>query len=671
MKKSLLKILIACLSISFPGSINAQNTLNRNGTSVAADSFMLWKGRFEKGKFICENGAVITMDPKTKDPQVNFPQGKDPMKTVIDEIDKTNDAEKELQDAARGDENGVKFYPVVAESIKLYEQLKEETKSIVLQDIDWGDDEFPSFRPLGPTGMKDFLLNTVCPKARPVYDEVMSYVDKIKHDQNPDIPIPPTADYFNCWGCDKKKRDDYDLAVKKYVKDFFKEESKEIRNSLGLMRLLVLLFGKDVSFDGAVSKGGWDPSMQSAIDDAIGSSKHPTFCTFIGDASYHLQEAVHEIVSYAIKKADLLAKKYLKADYDLQLEPVILVCLNISRQAALLGQDGREDYFLQTAGNACKALFDDWSNRKTSTNDYTRFADIPFILGILRQAELLSGTDYGISKKLLSLMDEDDRFRITIDVETSVGHSPVFQKMQYHSDGYLMAVWDEDSTGCLKWIPVSAKGNKNMMIYTQLRQAEVTGPAPHLEYVGTHDFYLNFTLKANFCKDPQADTLWVKTQLLSDPATGYKWSIAGREAAGGPFERFSGFSLFIDPMKSGMEMKREAETGELQKKLQQNLATSQQALEKAKAFQQLQQSGANSAELGQKLSDTFQSTTNANNGVNNLQVEAAVFPVNVSNKEKVLIDQTFEASDFNPTAAAQGLISVGKVKVRLEYIAHQ
>ncbi|MDP4262175.1 MAG: hypothetical protein Q8941_06555 [Bacteroidota bacterium] len=656
---------IVCLCICS----RAQNTLSPKNPALNKDTFMCWTGHFEKGKFITGNGAVITLNPKTKEPEINFPDGKDPMQPVIDENNRTDVAEKELQEEGHENENGIKIYPVVAKAIELYERLKEETNTIILQKIDWGEEGNSQVRPLGPAGMQDYLVNKACPRIKPIYDDIMDFVKKIKEDKNPDIPVPPTADYFNCWACDKKKRDNYDTLVKHYVDDFFKEEQKRIRNILSVEKELTLVFGMNTSINGEITEGAHsDASMQEAINQAIGSTKHPTFCTFLEDAPYKLNEALYSIIQYCKKKAELLSRKYLNPHYDLQVQPVILVCLNISRQAALLNMGGEEDYFLPQCASACKALYDDWLDRKVKDRDFTRFADIPFMLGVLRQAILLGyGDNDGLDKKLLKLMN-DDQFRLTIDVETNVGHAPVFQIMQYHCDGYLIAVWDEDSTGCLKWIPASAKGDKNMLIYTQLRQAQVTGPSPHLEYAGTHDFYADLQLKVRFCQNEQHDTLFIKSHLLPDPVTGYKWAMAGRTVPGGVFESFSGFQLFIDPMKTGMEMKKEAESGELQKNMQQNLTVNaEQALQKAKQLQQMQRGNMSPGEMQAKLNEVFQSANSADNSLNSLSMNTVKLPVNVSNKNVVLIDQTFDATDFNPTAAQQGLISTGKIRVRLEY----
>lgn len=654
-------MLAACL----PGFMKAQNTLSPGNNK---DTFMFWTGHFEKGKFIAGNGAVITMDPKTQTPEINFPKGKDPMQPVIDEIEKTGQAEKELEEEGRENENGIKIYPVVAQAIELYEKLKEETNNIISQNIDWGDDNSQSPRIFGPEGLKDNLLNKECPRIKPIYDDIMAYVKKIKDDPNPDIPVPPAADYFNCWGCDKTKRDNYDTLVKHYVDDFFKEDEKRIRNIMQLMRELVLVFGRNVSINGGITEGAkWDASMQDAINEAMGSTKHPTLCSYLNEAPYQLEQGLYTILSYCLKKADMLAQKYLTGHYNLHVEPVIRVCLKISRQTQMLGMDGHESYYIPQASAACKALYNDWVERKVKENDYTRFADIPFLLAFLREYLMLGGLDVGFGKKFEKLMS-DNRFRLTIDVETNVGHAPVFQVMQFHSDGYVVAVWDKDSTGCLKWLPAGTKDDKNMLIYTQLREAQVTGPSPHIEYAGTHDFYLDFQLKVRFCKAEADDTLFINSHLIPNPVNGYKWTIAGRELAGGPFESFSGLQLFIDPMKAGMEMKKEAESGEFQKKMQANVTmNAQQALEKAKQFQQMQQGGMSPAEMQAKLSEAFQSTNEAGNGLNSLTTKTVSLPVTVTNKNAVLIDQSFDATDFNPTAAKQGMISTGKIKIRLEY----
>lgn len=650
----------------------AQNLVSPAGTSSNKDTFMCWTGHYEKGKFITGNGGAITINPKTKCPEISFPAGKDPMQQVIDENNRTEQAEKELQEEAHQIDNGIKIYPVVAEAVKLYEKLKEETNNIILQKIDWGEqDDDKGFRFTGPAGLQEYLVNKACPAMKPVYDDIMNYVEKIKNDQSPDLPVPPAADYFNCWGCDKKKRDNYDTLVKYYVKNFYKEDALRIRNVLSMERELMLVFGKTTYLGGQTTEGAqWGSSMQEAINQAMGSNKHPTSCTFLEDAPYKLNEALTAIMKYSLKKADLLARKYLNKHYELQIRPVILVCLDIARQAELLGMNGGEENLLREAASSCTNLYMDWRDKKVKEQDFSRFADIPFLLAISRQSILLGSHDESLDKQFEKLMN-DDQFRLTIDVETNVGHAPVFQVMQYHSDGYVVAVWDDDSTGCLKWIPVSAKGDKNMLIYTQLREARITGPSPHLEYAGTHDFYADVMLKAHFCQNEQHDTLFIKSHLLPEPANKYIWTMAGTTVPGGVFESFSGFQLFIDPMKAGMETAREAQSGELQKNLQQNvIANGQEALQKAKQLQQMQ--GKMSAgEMQSMLNQAFQSANSANSGLNSLSTNTVKLPVDVSNKNTVLIDQTFDAADFNPTAAQQGLISTGKIRVRLEYKPRQ
>src|SRR5437588_6124262 len=218
---------IFSLSILFGSvpNLRAQGTVD---STDRKDTFMIWIGHRQPGGiFVADNGAVITYDSINRKPVFRMPANRNSLQPVVEQVNNTETREDDLKHEGKSNENGYKNYPIIKEALKYYEKLKEETKNAVLKDIDWGNDDRIPPSGMGPTALKNFVLNQ-CTKIKAKYDDIISYANSVRGQRNFNLPVPPSADYFNCWGCHKNKRDEYDTLVEHYGEDFFREENRRI-----------------------------------------------------------------------------------------------------------------------------------------------------------------------------------------------------------------------------------------------------------------------------------------------------------------------------------------------------------------------------------------------------------------------------------------------------------
>src|SRR5487761_1992234 len=139
------KLLLLLSPVFFILNVHAQtNYYNQFDSAKHKDSLLIWYGEKQKdGKFRTDNGATISFNPKTGEikQDFSFGGGGDEFKNVVKELNNTDNAEKQLKKEYKDAGNDMKTYPIVQEAIELYEKLKEETKDVVLKDIDWGKND--------------------------------------------------------------------------------------------------------------------------------------------------------------------------------------------------------------------------------------------------------------------------------------------------------------------------------------------------------------------------------------------------------------------------------------------------------------------------------------------------------------------------------------------------
>lgn len=628
------------------------------GGAQKKDSLFIWAGRIKKdGSFLADNGAIVKFNKKSGDLNLSFATGRDPLQPVVDGLDSTREAEVQLAKAIPGNENSIKIYPVVAEAIQLYEKLKEETKDLVLQDINWGDDRGKSFRALGPEGFKFKLINGECPRLQPIYEDIMAYAERVRQEKAFDLPVPPAADYFHCWACDPQRQDDYDTLVAHYVGDFFKEDAKRIRNILSIFRECLLLGIWHTDFDGGkgINASRADPKMANAIDATFGNTYHPTSCTFLFNAEYDLRRALEAIVLHELARADALWRKYRK-DH-MRLAPVIAVNLRILRDASMLGFHTASGEFMAGAAEEMFRFYEEWSDKLLKERDFSQIPNIPFMLLTYRQSVLL-GHDQSSEQRDMNDLINFNRFKLTIDLRTRVGKGSAFQTLHFHGQGYLLAVFD--STDCVRWVPWGWHDNENSGLPVTLLEAVWQQPDISISYEGTRDFYMRSLLfRMHRCDSGDRDTL-IATGFSPAPGKQANWIVNGTRIG------FTG--MFGDPMQlfrnsltSGVEAYAGAKTGSLYNSVNQQHAGMQSFMQNA---QNRPAPSHDPLQRAKQAYDLYRQGEDVNRGFSNM-ITQVPFVVTLRNNGTVLLDRQFDAKEMNPPLAEA--IVYGDLHIRLEH----
>jgi hypothetical protein len=640
--------------------VNAQMT---GDSTQREDSFMIWTGHWQPhGIFIADNGAVITYDSIKRKPVFTMPAARNPMQHSVDEVNNTGKEEDDLEQDAHKDESGYKNYPIIKEAVKYYEKLKEETKNAVLKDIDWGNDDQLPPSGMGPTALTNFILNQ-CSKLKPDYDDVVAYAKSLKGKKDFDLPVPPAADYFNCWACNQKKRDEFDTLVDHYTDDFYKEDAKRLKVAFSILRNLQLL-GRATSFLGSgtpsASVGG---DLGQAIDDAFGTRRHPTACSYLNDASDELNKAIRIIVLSGMDKANALWKKY-KRDAQ-RLRPIIVVVLSMLREVQMLGlSTGKEeDDFFENAEQFIQKLYEDWSDKLIKDHDYSKLADIPFILGMAREAEMLGGgpKDFFSQQKnsqRFNTLINFDRFKFTIDLSTKVGENQNYDNLHFHSEGYVIAIFD--STDCVHWVPAGLQAqDKNMFLPVNLLVAEKAYIGSHPEYTGTHNYFIPLNLKTHFCDNEGKDTMIFPISFLPDPPTGSTWVSEGKTIHMAADEY--GISIFKDAQKYKDEIVTQNQNSNSQD-AEEKKRKNQELLDK---MNQLKASGMDKQQMMEEMSKLIRQASSNSNASSSRPASQLAFPIHFQNKNSVLIDEKFDAKKLNPSMADK--IVYGNLTIKLEH----
>ncbi|MDP4282996.1 MAG: hypothetical protein Q8891_01120 [Bacteroidota bacterium] len=667
--KHIRQVVFIAVLILFDLNLQAQSFDNTvNSTKKHKDSLFIWYGEKQKdGKFRTDNGATISFNPKTGEIKqgFSFGGGGGEFKNVVKELNNTDNAEKQLEKEYKDAGNDMKTYPIVQEAIELYEKLKEETKDVVLKDIDWGkNDELIGKKLFGEAGFENRLLNDYCPKTKPIYDDIMEYANKVRGRDKTgdfDLPVPPSVDYFNCWGCDKKKRDDYDSAVKHYVDHYFIESENQIKNILGIARELGLDFGYDL----------FGRSNGTVNSEVLGSKSHPNSCSFLWEAPFQLRKALYTIMAYEEDRKWALLQKYRKDVTTIV--PVTQVCLGIERTRQLLGFN-EDDHLLPELEQMQYNLVEKWASLLLEKNDYSKIADIPFILGVIRNYELLGGPEEEVDDYAFKLI-KYNRFKVSIDFSFRLGQKFI-QVSDYHIEGYLNAVVKTekeqmDSTiPCLRWVPAGhSTGDKNMFLPVKLTNINWEGPG--YSYIGTHDFFTSIDMHIHLYNVGIPDTLFLNSQFRPEPLNGYFWQTPGGPTYGWPIGPAGmGAALFQDVEANGLKIAAEAESGELQKKIGDVTAMQTQAKEMAQKLQALQKIGASPQEMAAQLNKVMQQGNKTRQPMSNVMPGNMVpFTIKFENNNQEPVNgaqNTFDAKTMNPAEAPMIQRAIMTVSIRNE-----
>jgi hypothetical protein len=556
-------------------------------------------------------------------------------KKMNDQIAEIDKEEKDIDQQIRQDQ-GMYQYNFAKECDEELEKVKNDIKGYIVNPQDKKE-------PPTPEQQLASKLEQACKDQEADYHRIIDFAKNKSNRTGPfNLPPPPVADYFNCWGCDSAKQAEFDTLAEHYANDFFNEEAEKIKKLLGWLRQLDLLGHGETGYTSGFGN--------SAIDDLFQYSKDPAkkgACSYFSPSE--MNDAVYSLVLRCVAKAEQLFRDN-KTNYG-ALMPVIKIYLGALRQAALLGiNDGGTDRVLQELGTSVKGLYDKLIDQLLKKKDYSLIGSIPFIIGLSREYILLTGnTQTGIDEDMPKLIGFT-HFKLTIDMDVKLGKGGGY--IIAHLKGTAAVVTELDrkqKTQCVKFV-LANKEENNIKLDVIANEMSAPGPVPH--YIGTKIYTSPMPVfKITFCP-AEPDTFSFSRFMPKAPDRGM-WQIPGGATAPMGINGLDGtFTNGRETANEAQEINPAADQAKLEdmKRKASELASQMQGADPKKR-----------AELIKQMMET------GDQGMQTSTVKLAMikFPVHVNNMDTLLVKEEFNAKELNPDAAP-GII-YGFFRIRLEH----
>ncbi len=608
-----------------------------------------WK---DKKTFIADSslyggiGGTLTIDADGNT-TINTPENKKWNDLVDVQAKETERTEDEIKNMIHSNE-GLLQYGLGRECVNELEKVKEEMKEYKAVPTKEETEK------LNLQFKKD--LNNWCMHAKADYTEVMNFYQLHRKIRNEHfiLPAPPVADY-NCWGCDKKKRAAYDTSVENYKAAFFKEEAGLITKALSICRNLQLL-GVNNTYANAGDDIGQEIDKVFHHDRNDPSKNGPCY----GLSESDLWEAVHYLVQRGLDKANQLLKEN-KKNYNV-FKPVIKVNLSAYREAQLMGINAEADF--ATFGDMIKHFYDQQRNKLLQEKDYSQIANIPFLVGILKEYTLT--TAGGLSGPAQRAMDDDClkeihklydfcHFKLTVDMDIKTGTGKAYTLV--HLKGTAKVICETDSVHCVKFLLAK---EENAYLKMDIVANEFIAPGPHPIYIDAKQAETPMpVIDIHFCTQGN-DSIYLNRFIPVGHARGL-WQVPGGPNA--PMWINGVDNYFIDQQQqaAGAEAIAMDYKNNPQKlaAMTQNVEAMKQKLEEMKRSKLPPAQMA--AEIKKMMTQNEQFTQ-----VPIVQVAQLKFPVKLQTGSEVLFKETYDAKKIDPVQA--NTIVYGYLNIMLEHV---
>lgn len=633
--------------ISFYGNAQKQDTVRWfvghwvNKKLFKIDSTIYGKGGGGGSVTVKEDGTF----------EVSTPESKELDKKINKEITDIDKEEETIRSVIK-DGEGMYQYNLASATVKELDGVKEELKNSVTTEENKDKSSSPS-PPTAADKMAEF-----CKSFAPEYHRIIDFYKAHRKDKNPhfDLPPPPVADYFNCWGCDTTKQAEFDNQCKIYVRDFFKDISKDISTLLGNMQVMEAMH---------IVNGPSDNDLGPGIMDLFSKNKnHPGACSYIDYSDMSLA------YNFYMKWGELMAAQLLrdnKSNYG-ALRPVIEICLNVLVQkAAFAGLDNNLGERMEIAelAHPLEKFYDTLNNLLFKNHDYRLIRMIPFTVGLISNIEGLQAYAYDALESSRhpfkpKYSAEDllgfPHFELTVELDTKIGEKGNYIIAHLKSKSKVIAELDDKE--CIKFTLAKKEDGK---IKADIITNEAIAPGPHGIYVGTKTYTSQSPVfKLRFCEiegQPKGDSLYLSTFVPLAPDKG-NWNIRGVMS---PLGINSADRLFInieELKKDAKSIKPEVDEDQLED-------IKKKALVMAEKMKAMQASGnIDPSKMGDMVKQMM-SNTNAIVETNTSELMRIRLPLKINNMDKMLINQRFDAKEINP-AIAQPIV-YAYLTIKLEH----
>jgi len=506
-----------------------------------------------------------------------------------------------------------------------------------------------------------------CEKFKPKYDEIIAFWKAHKKDKDADLSVPPPPEFeYNCYACDSNLRKVYDTTIEHYVRDFFHPEDNYIREGLDAIRSFALM-GIGPAGEGTTAE--FDP----VIDLFHTNKKDPSksgVCSYLD--IYQLNTAVGDILLHAYRRSMELLRRYHK-DFR-AVTSIAKVVLAALRDWALFGGNCNEqDAFDQLSGLLASNI--DFYMSKLRQHDWKQLANIPFILGLMREQALLAGNngDGGL-KDLLSLVTKImNGFHLSIDMDIKIGKDGGYMLCHLKGESKIAIDFVQNENQCYRWVVVEDQPKEifeglKEPVKKQLQKIEVDLLANEIiapsalkpVYAGTKKYYaLLKNLKMDFC-NPGDDSIIVSGFVASPNVSAGTWTIPYSPPA--PLG-INGLDHFFQDQQKMQEL---AESGQAQAGADKMQQQAKEMTAKMKALASQMGNGRTPADLEkfmqlQKMATQEMDLSNATS-IN--PILAISFKIPVENNI-TLVDKRFDAKTLSPKEAE--VIVYGNYAIKIEY----
>ena len=611
------------------------------------DSTVYGKGGGGGTVSVKADGSYETSTPENKE----FDKNMNDAATAIDVEEKT------ISSTAKADE-GMYQYNLVAKSVKELEKTKEEFKEAVQKKTN-------------PTSPSDELklhdavlavLTKTCREIEPRYHRIINFYEANKADKHPhfDLPAPPVADYFNCWGCDTTKQHDFDEASKKYVSNFYNGIREDANFLLAIVQQMEAVGLTDVN------RPGHQQVVLGAEEEAFDNGpKHPGACAYI---DYFKMTMAY---SFYAKRGELMAEQLWKdnrKNYG-ALQPVLKICLASLQQkmafAGIYGAPG-EGQEVECLARPIEELYDTLSTLLIKEKDYRLIGTIPFMNGLMFMCKGLQiyGNDFlkldytfhdrWKPKYTVEELLAFPKFDLTIDLDTKIGEKGNYTIAHLKSKSKVIAELN-DKEGLR--FTLSKKEEDKIKAAIVTNEAIATGP--HGVYVGTKIYTSQspiFKIKLCEMKDVSTgDSIYLATFKPLSPDKG-NWNVQGKMA---PLGINNADRLFI----SVEQIKNDAATINPQVDQQQLEQIKKNAMDMAAKVKAMQSNGNTDPK---KMAEMVKEMMNNTTGIienKTAELMRIRLPLKINNKDKLLINQRFDAKGINPSFAQPIVYAYLTIKV--------
>ena len=566
---------------------------------------------------------------------ISTPGNKDLEKRMNDGIKAIEDDEKDISNTIKLDE-AIYQFNLADKSIKELEKLKAEFKEMA-----GNTPSAPSSPPTPPNGVASELARN-CAAIAPEYHRIVDFYKAHRGERHPhfDLPIPPVADYFNCWSCDTAKQIAFDTASAIYVRDFFKDIRKDINQLLGLMRQMEAL--------GVAGSSSLRGDVDDATRDAFDSTRsHQGACSFISYTDMSLA------LEFYFNRGMQMVKQLWKDNQNNYgaLVPVIKICLAAYQQQQAFGAISDAEANDETINMAIpmEHLYDSMTTLLCKNRDYKLIGNIPFMIGLYQNifaftggamlnGEIVFGTSYRpkyTAKDLLAF----PHFELTLDLETKVGENGSYHITHLKSKSKVIAELDDKE--CVKFTLSKKEQDK---ITADLVANEAISPYPHPVYVGTHTYTSHSPIfKLRFCPiegAPTGDSIYLSSFSPLAPDKG-NWAFQGKMI---PAAIYQADRLFLDIN----EMKNDAQAIDPEDNQKQLEDIKKNSLEMAAKIKAMQAAGkVDPMKMGEMVKQMMNNTSSVVESKTS-EIMRIRLPLKVTNMDKVLINQRFDAKAINP-----------------------